>query len=263
MAREFRTTNSTEDTFAPTSPLAYTKMLFRLSILQNLTVSVYDVSDAFLQVPQRDFVIVQVPEWVREAVQDPTLLYWRLCKCLPGQRAAALEWNKHFAKLCEDYGFEAYQGGTLFRRKDGGQYLSVTSMTLCWWQQRVSIKGSRNTFEKILTLKSEGPFGMEKPGALYYLKRQISFGSEGIEVSVNPKYIPKLVSLLNLQDKRTRTIPTHSTLGVYSRNSVKEEEVLFKEEAKIFRSALGICLYTSQERSDVQFAVQRTPRRTR
>ena len=38
VAREFRTTNSTADTFAPTSPLAYIKMLFSLSILQNLMV---------------------------------------------------------------------------------------------------------------------------------------------------------------------------------------------------------------------------------
>ena len=64
VAREFRTTNSTADTFAPTSPFAYIKMLFSLSILQNLMVSVYDVSDAFLQVPRSDFVVAQVPEWV-------------------------------------------------------------------------------------------------------------------------------------------------------------------------------------------------------
>ena len=199
---------------------------------------------------------MQVPEWVREAVQDPTLLYWKLCKCLPGQRAAALEWNKHFAKLCEEYGFEAYQGGTLFRHKSCDLYLSVHIDDIVLVGTENEHRRFKEHFEKILTLKSEGPYGMERPGVLYYLKRQISFDSEGVEISVNPKDIPKLTSLLKLQDKRARTIPTHSTLDVCSPDSVKEEEMLSKEEAKIFRSALGICVYISQERADVQFAVR-------
>jgi len=101
------------------------------------------------------------------------LLYWRLCKCLPGQRAAALEWNNHFAKLCEEYGFEAYQGGTLLRHKAGNQYLSVHIDDIVLVAAESEHQKFKEHFEKILTLKSEGPFGVEKPGVLYYLKRQI------------------------------------------------------------------------------------------
>ena len=57
------------------------------------------------------------------------------------------------------------------------------------------------------------------------------------------------MSLLKLQDKRARTVPTHSTLDVYSPDSVKEEEMLSKEEAKTFRSALGVMLIHQSRKS--------------
>lgn len=73
------------------------KILLVLALLRNLLIGVFDISDAFLQVQQRDFVIAQVPSWVREMVGD--LHYWVLRKCLPPHRNAALRWNEHFAAM--------------------------------------------------------------------------------------------------------------------------------------------------------------------
>ena len=66
VAREFRSGDASNvSTFSPTSPLSAIKMLIVLSLLHNLMVCVMDISDAFLQVCQREFVLIQVPEWVR------------------------------------------------------------------------------------------------------------------------------------------------------------------------------------------------------
>ena len=59
--------------------------------------------DAFLSVRQRELVEVIVPQWVQElgekdATGNPLLKAekWKLLKCLPGQRKAALRWSEHF-----------------------------------------------------------------------------------------------------------------------------------------------------------------------
>jgi len=56
-----------------------------------------DVKDVFLTVPQRDLVIVEVPTWAQtEEMISNGVEYWKLLRCLPGQRRAALRWHEHF-----------------------------------------------------------------------------------------------------------------------------------------------------------------------
>ena len=141
--------------------------------------------------------------------------------------------------MCAEFNCEAYQGGTLFRRKKENSYEAFL-----------------DHFSKILKLKAEGPHGVDRPGVVYYLKRQLSFDSTGVEIAISSKYIPKLVALLGLENKRSRGVPTHATLEAYSAAEIKESDRLDGEEGSKFRSGLGICLYIAQERVDVQFAVR-------
>ena len=113
VAREFRGgAASPMETFSPTSPLSFIKLLLSLSIAMRLMVSVMDISDAFLQVKQREFVVIEVPSWVRTILQQPNLMFWKRQRCLPGQRNAALEWNRHFSKLCAEFQSCSFHGGT-------------------------------------------------------------------------------------------------------------------------------------------------------
>ena len=127
VAREFRSgAASSIDTFSPTSPLSFIKLLMSLSVTMNLMISVMDISDAFLQVVQKEFVVIEVPAWIREILGREDLVYWKLLRCLPGQRNAALEWHKHFSSLCAEFLFQPYiKGGTIYRHEKGRQFLSV------------------------------------------------------------------------------------------------------------------------------------------
>ena len=40
-----------------------------------LMVSVMDIADAFLQVEQREFVVIEVPNWIRTILQQPNLIF--------------------------------------------------------------------------------------------------------------------------------------------------------------------------------------------
>ena len=107
-------------------------------------------------------------------------------------------------------------------------------------------------FSKKLKLKADGPYGVEKPGTVFYLKRRITFDEEGLEIAANKKYAPKLSGLLGVQERRERGVPSNATLDVYDAETTPEEEFLCAKEAQMFRSALGILIYLSQERLDIQ-----------
>ena len=105
-------------------------------------------------------------------------------------------------------------------------------------------------------MKMEGPFSCEHPGVLYYLKRQIEFTPQGVYISPNSKYVPKLLQMFHLEEGRPRTTPQHVGLDVYDAETLKPEDFPSPEQSKAFCSALGICLYMAQDRYDIQFPVR-------
>ena len=169
---------------------------------------------------------------------------------------AALRWNEHFTAMCKEFDFEPFQGGTIFKRKYLQQYLSVHIDDIILVSDYEGCLAFTRHFEKQLKMKMEGPFSCEHPGVLYYLKRQIEFTPQGIYISPNSKYVPKLLQTLHLEERRPRTTPQHVGLDVYDAETLKPEDFLSPEQSKVFRSALGICLYMAQDRYDIQFPVR-------
>ena len=96
---------------------------------------------------------------------------------------------------------------------------------------------------------------LTNPELLYYLKRRITFDNEGLEIAANKKYVPKLSSLLGVQERRDRGVPMHGSLDIYDASATPEEEFLIAKDAQTFRSALGILIYLSQE-VDIQHATR-------
>ena len=125
VAREFRGQSASKDEpFSPTTPWVLVKVLMVISMVKGLMMSALDVSDAFLQVWQKENVVVSVPNWVRVAAKDISLMFWQLRKCLPGQRNAATRCNDHLTQLLEELNFTHMQG-TIFRHKEKEIYISA------------------------------------------------------------------------------------------------------------------------------------------
>ena len=221
-------------------------------------VCVMDISDAFLQVCQREFVLIQVLR-VREALkgqQDVIPEYWQLGRCLPGQRNAAQRWAEHFGAIFAEHVFENFQGGTIYRHRSGQAYLSIhVDDTILVASEEFCISFHREISKK-MKAKLDGPLGCGRDGALYYLKRQLEFSESGIDLSCNAKYIPKLVEMLHVTERRGKSVPGHHGLQVYDSETISESEFLNTKDARIFRSGLGVCIYMSQERVDIQHSVR-------
>jgi len=119
VAREYKDSATTEQNFAPTSSFASVRMLLIFALIHKLCITVLDVSDAFLMVPQVELMHVVIPAWVRELTPEKPFTHWVLHRCLPGQRNAALRWHEFFNGLCSAAGLVAFPGApTVLRHLD-------------------------------------------------------------------------------------------------------------------------------------------------
>ena len=118
--------------------------------------------------------------------------------------------------------------------------------------------GTEEIFNKLsekLTLKKDGPYGVNDPGRLFYMKRQTNVGEDRPYISPKAKYISKLAELLEITDRRGKSVPHHNALTVFDAEVIPMEEYLEPNDSKTFMSALGICLYIAQERLAIQQTV--------
>ena len=258
VAREYRDGQTTEDQYGPTSTFAAVRVLFVLSMLFDLSVTAMDVKDAFLLVDQKEEMYVLIPAWIREIAQDGAT-HWLLKKCLPGQRNAALRWYEHFSNLCIDAGMEPYLGcPTIMKPSNQVRkvFLSVHVDDILFIGKPEDVTWFANTAGSSLTMKVDGPHEQGSGKMLHYLKKKITLFPEGVLIQPNNTYIPKLISLLKISGRRGRGLPYHSTLEAYNAELENENERLEGEQAATFRSALGLILYISQDRPDIQFSTK-------
>jgi len=245
-AREIRDGDASNyETFSPTTPLAVVKMLIVMSLLHGLSIASVDVGDAFLQVPQTPLVLIEVPLWALHSGEVGNgKRFWVLKRCLPGQRVAASEWNKFFTEICERHSFESFQG-TIFRHKKQMAFISAHIDDLLIVDSKKFINNLYKELPKELRLKIEGLLQPGDDGSIFYLKRELQFNENGIDVSPSSRYIPKLAELLKVYDRRGRTAPHHGCLQIYDPEATAEDQYLNAEDAKLSRSALGICIYVT------------------
>ena len=224
-----------------------------------LNVSVFDVSDAFLLVPQQEFVIIKVPGWIQQLQPEgePVEEFWMLRRCLPGQRNAALRWSDYFGGLAKERNFEACKSiPTIYRHQQRQMLMNVHIDDILLIGSTKDCEWFEEEFSKVLKMKKDGPCGVGDNPTGMYLKRELEFRNNEFYLRTNRKYVPKLAEMMEVTERRNKTLPYHPGLDTYDPKSVDEKELLPEEDAKKFRSGLGICLHLSHDRIDIQFAVK-------
>ena len=259
VAREFRCGDaSNEETFSPTSSKWIIHMLLVVALVQQLSIMIMDVKDAFLTVPQRDLVIVQIPAWARtNDMISKGIAHWKLLRCLPGQRRAALHWHEHFESTVNQLDFISFEGMvTVYKHKVKQMYVTIHVDDLLVIGSHDDCNWFKEEISKCFTVKSDGPYSTDDKWESQYLKRTLICNETGIVVEPNKKYIPKLLELLKIENRRGKSLPHHAQLESYSAERVLEKEKLGADDSRIFRGGLGICLYLAQDRPDVQESVR-------
>ena len=176
---------------------------------------------------------------------------------MPGQRRAALHWNEFFEETVQESGFESFEAmPTVFRHSIRKMFLPVHVDDVLLVGSTFDCKWCLDELSKKFSLKSNGPFPAGKDAELEYLKKNILVTSDGIIMEPCKQYIPKLLELLGVENRREKACPHHNNLDVYDRERIMTKELLNQEQTRVFRGGLGLCLYLAQDRPDIQEAVR-------
>ena len=261
VAREFRGQDqTTAETFAPTLSLAATRLLLATHVIMKWSLSFIDVKDAFLLVPQTKLVFVEQPAWWKpeelEELQNGAKRYWRLARCLPGQRDAASRWFDHLKEALEELGMENHLSlPSLFRHKerDLGMVCHVDDLIVAGIPTELDwfLKQMRSRF----VISESGLLPQSDQAAddpVRCLKKRHFFTEEGIVIAPHEKYVPILVELYQLSHRAGKATPESTQMDLEG----PPEEILTGGDQHRFRSALGTLLYISQDRVDIQHCVR-------
>ncbi len=92
VAREYRSGQTAEEHYCPTSTFSAVRLLLVLSMLFDLAITALDVKDAFLLVDQKEYMLVIIPQWIQHLLGNGATL-WQLLKVpsRPEKRSIEME----------------------------------------------------------------------------------------------------------------------------------------------------------------------------
>eukprot|EP00434_Breviolum_minutum_P036030 symbB.v1.2.031909.t1/scaffold3757.1/size50859/1 len=159
--------------------------------------------------------------------------------------------------LAKERNFEACKSiPTIYRHQQRQMLMNVHIDDILLIGSTKDCEWFEEEFSKVLKMKKDGPCGVGDNPTGMYLKRELEFRNNEFYLRTNRKYVPKLAEMMEVTERRNKTLPYHPGLDTYDPKSVDEKELLPEEDAKKFRSGLGICLHLSHDRIDIQFAVR-------
>ena len=254
VAREFRwlTDYDLAALFSPTGVASTVKLLSALFVsTDSYSLGSIDIGDAYLQVEQDEPTIVEVDgKW------------YELGYTLPGQRTGSSAWFNKLQGIVEKYGLKSDDGlPALFYRlpKDGEPGIIILSHV-----DDLEVFATRRGFEDLvkklkaegLKVKVEGPLEKNN-GSIGFLKRTFMATLEGVEISMNAKYVESLEEVLELEKAFAKKLPIPADGGRAIHNKKGADTPLTPEDHHLYRKGVGILLYLAPKRPDLMFALKK------
>ena len=218
-----------------------------------------DIKDAYLMVPQQEPVCVQISYQGEQR-------WYQLAFCLPGQRVGARAWHSHLTGVLARADLHPYAPTpsifvrAVCEKSDTGMEKRRMPFVIMSHVDDLQILSNQEDadalcgiFDKAgFQLEKEGPCDVFKGGECSFLKRTFRMIDEGMLVSMSSKYIRSLVDLLELNGKKPKKTPMSPSFN----KVCIDETPLSPEDCVRFRTAIGILIYISPERGDIQGAVR-------
>ncbi|CAE7599013.1 unnamed protein product, partial [Symbiodinium necroappetens] len=213
-----------QDIYSPASTACSQKLLACLAATNSsLELWSVDITDAYLQVPQKR------PTYIETPLGNLELLY-----NLPGQRSGAKDLYEFFKDVVTEQGMQCFEGSpSLFAKP---QEAGLNSHVDDFQVLAVAGKGKQlveKIEEKGLKVKVEGPVTLHG-GEASFLKKTFEDGSDSILVKLNKKYIERLVSLLGLEKASGKMTPVPTTIP-----KAGDGEPLDAGDHALYRTCIG------------------------
>ena len=227
-----------QDTFSPATCPSMIRLLPHMyASTPQWTLRSFDVKDAYLTVMQKEELFIYLDN-----------VPYRVLKCLPGQQDAAAQWNEQISGDLKKCSLTPNQAcPVVYAGKNCGVTLHVDDGLVGGWEDRVN--GVVDTLSEKYDLTVSPP--LKKVGdQLRFLKRTLEVVPQGLKVIIDPKYIEKMIGLLNLTHVRTRKVPSTHEI-----TTADDSEPLSDADASVYRAVLGCMLYVAPDRPDCQHTI--------
>ena len=252
--REFKRGDPWTDVFAVASSTSTSRIIDVIGVKMGYSFLTADAENAFWQVPIQEEAYLQAPkEWIERQLEKgvtlPENVVWKLKKEWYGRRIAGQAFVEWTAGHLKDLAFERNPAAPwLFFNSGSGVVVEVHMDDIyATGPYKALIK-----FEKELhgRIKMKSQIHMQKPGEKFtHLKRTRETHEDGIFLTPRSKYITDLLNMLGLSECNEAPTP-------YMHTEVKDGKKLTGEQVKLFRAGVGLALYLSYDRTDIQFAVR-------
>ena len=260
--REYRATDGSTDCFSPATSSSILKILPVVAVNARKSLVTLDLKDAFLLVDQIELVACRFPaefvELMRISQEDAKKFAWIVWKVLPGQRNAAALWAKHLACDLVSLSFSRCPlAPSMYKDKDG-TLLIVHVDDVQGMGNEYCLRNLVTALKKKYVVSLEGLFLLAEDYArgysldtIKFLKRKFSDFNHRLSICIDPKYIQKLEELFRLTHRKPKAAPCGNDILKVDSHPV----YLDAEDHRKYRTAIGILLYISGDRPDIQFAV--------
>ena len=252
VAREYNWLDVRDDVYSPSSSAAIVKLLPALcmseSFCETSVLGTLDIGDAFLQVPQL------VPRVVRLGSDDYVIL-----RCLPGQRDASKLWYQFFveklqklfgATVCKEQPcvLKVERKVAMVMHVDDILFLGEQS-----WINNVFLPGLEKEFRLTSTVVDR-----TTGGSFEFLKRLhvVEANYEKLTVFSESKHVHTLWERFEKVNGKAAKMSKTPCSVTPNGSSSETAELLSEGMAAEFRSLVGVAMYISQQRFDVQFSVK-------
>ncbi|CAK0813201.1 unnamed protein product [Prorocentrum cordatum] len=253
VAQEFKWMEQRDDVFAASSSAQTSRLVdFVSNKVENHGAFIADCVKAYYQADQTEKVCVEPPAEYLSILAEmgkPTDIVWALDKMLPGQRVAGAGWVDKAAKTLKGEGFDRSECQPQFYYRREKEILIEVRMDDFHGEGPIgNLDGVIKRLREVFDLKATDVI---RQGRYSHLKRdRLRLMNGNIMLRPNVKHIDDLIYVMGMEKAKPAKVP-----------SLTEEDPTWSpdldeiERAK-FRTGVGIALYISPDRADIQRGVQ-------
>ena len=253
--REFKRGDPRTDVFAVASSTSTSRLIDIVGVKKGHAFLTADAENAFWQVPIQEEVYMKAPkEWLEERVRrgDFSLhdhIVWKLEKEWYGRRKAGQSFVEWAAGKVVKIGLNRNAAAPwLFHDPVKDILMEVHMDDFYATGPEKALRELEEKLHSMIKLKSV--IHPQRPGEMWtHLKRTRHVRKDGIFLTPRKKYIEDLLSMLHLEACNPAPTP-------YIHGEVKGGNKLDEVGVKVFRGGVGLALYLSYDRADIQFAVR-------
>ena len=251
VAREFRWKDpGRDDLFGVTSSSNTGRILDYLMVKKSLRAYLADCKCAFFHAPEEEEVYVEPPdEWKQEHPEDD--MVWLLLKQLYGRRPAPRAFSDFCSGVLTDkIGMKrCAEVPHLFYDEETEVCLEVHVDDFYAVGPGEAAGNLLKRVAQYMTLTLEGPYDVGS--TFVHLKRVRTMTAEGMYIAASPSHLRKLLKLTDLtEESKGRDTPITKAVV----ESETDQELSAEEWAK-YRAVVGLLMYVSADRPDVQYVV--------